>query len=158
MNDANNNLGELIESTRQDAITQQAKTDALNNQAAKAPRGKQIATAVLLAIFVVVLFYQFPRFSEPYIWPDPAANPSAAEGRLVEVVGLIETYRISQGKYPEQLSQIALPRGLSQLIAESPILYRPTEQAYTLEWTQPHWRTRYDSVTEKVSVEPLAKP
>jgi len=42
-------------------------------------------------------------------------------------------------------------------MAESPILYRPAEQAYTLEWTQHHWRARYDSLTDKVTAEPDGK-
>jgi hypothetical protein len=158
MSDSNNNLGDLIESARKDVQAQQDKVDEQIHRAPTPPRGKQIFTALLLAVLTAVLLYQYPRFDEPYTWPDPATNPSAAEGSLIEVVGLIETYRISQGKYPEQLSQIAMPQGLAQRIADSPLLYRPAEQAYTLEWAQPHWRTRYDSLTEKVIVEPASKP
>jgi len=156
MNDSNNNLGELIESARKDVQAQQAKVDEQIHKAPTPPRGKQIFTALLLVVLTVVLFYQYPRFSEPYAWPDPATNPSAAEGSLIEVVALIETYRISQGRYPEQLSQIAMPQGLASLIADSPLLYRPAEQTYNLDWTLPHWRATYDSLTEKVSMEPLA--
>ena len=158
MSDSNNNLDKLIESTRQDAIAQQAKTDAQINQAAAAPRGKQILAVVLVAVCAIVLFYQYPKFSEPYAWPDPATNPSAAEGQLIELVTLIETYRISQGRYPETLSQIALPQGLAAAVASSVPQYRPTESAYTLDWAMPHWRAAYDSLTEKVKVEPLPKP
>ena len=158
MSDSNNQLGDLIESARKDVQAQQAKVDEQTHKAQTPPRGKQILAALLLAVLTVVLFYQYPRFSEPYAWPDPATNPSVAEGSLIEVVSLIEAYRISQGKYPEQLSQIAIPQGLAQRIADSPLLYQPAERAYTLEWTLQHWRTRYDSLTEKVSVEPLAKP
>lgn len=158
MSDSNNNLGDLIESARKDVQAQQAKVEDQIHKAPTPPHGKQIFAALLVVVLTFVLFYQYPRFSEPYTWPDPATNPSAAEGSLLEVVGLIETYRISQGKYPEQLSQIAIPQGLAQLNADSPIVYRPTEQAYTLEWTLSHWRTRYDSLTDKVSIEPIAKP
>ncbi len=157
MNDSNNNLSDLIESAHQDAQAQQAKADERLNQAASQPRGKQIFTAVLMAVFAVVLFTQYPRFSEPYTWPDPVKSSSAAEGELIAVVGLIEAYRFSQGQYPAVLSQVAMPPGLATLIAESVLVYRPTEQAYTLDWTLPHWRASYDSQTETVSVVPAGK-
>ena len=157
MSDANNKLDQLIQSTRLDAREQQANVDAQISKVATPPRGKQILTAVLMAVCAVVLFTQYPRFTEPYTWPDPAANPSAAEGELMAVVGLIETYRISQGQYPAVLSQIAIPEGLAVLIAESVLVYRPVEQAYTLDWTLPHWRASYDSLTEKISIEAVGK-
>jgi hypothetical protein len=157
MSDSNNNLGELIESTRQDAQAQQAEADAKLNSVASQPRGKQMLTAVLMVVFAVVLFYQYPRFAEPYTWPDPATNSGAAEGVLIEVVGLVESYRISQGRYPDTLSQIAIPAGLSALITDSVLLYKPGEQSYKLDWTLAHWHASYDSQTEKVSVTPSGK-
>ena len=104
MSDANN-LDQLIESARQDTQAQQAKADAQLNKVASQPRGKQILSALLLAVFAVVLFTHYPRFTEPYTWPDPTTNPSAAEGELIAVAGLIEAYRISQGQYPAVLSR-----------------------------------------------------
>ena len=157
MSDSNNKLNQLIESTRQDAQAQQIRADALANRSTPQPRGKQIFTMVLAAAFAMVLLYQFPRFSEPYMWPDPATNPAAAEADLIELVGLIETYRISQGQYPSAISQIGLPEGLAATIAASALTYRPTDKAYTLAWTLPNWRASYDSQTEKASVEPLDK-
>jgi hypothetical protein len=157
MSDSNNKLDQLIESTRQDALAQQARSDAQVNQHVAVPRGKQILAAVLMAVCAVVLFYQYPRFSEPYPWPDPSTNPSAAEGELITVVGLIEAYRISQGQYPAVLSQIAIPEGLTALMAETVLVYRPVEQAYTLDWTLPHWHATYDSLSEKVVIEPVGK-
>ena len=157
MNDSNNNLGDLIESTRKDAQAQQGRTDAQLNKPTSQPRGKQILTAVLMAVFAVVLFTQYPRFAEPSVWPDPSINPSAAEGKLITVVGLIEAYRISQDQYPTVLSQIAIPEGLTALMAETVLVYRPVEQAYTLDWTLPHWHATYDSLSEKVVIEPVGK-
>ena len=157
MSEPSNNLNQLIQSTQQDAQAQQRKMEALASQPAPKPRGKQILTAVLMAVFAVVLVVQFPRFSEPFTWPDPANNPSAAEADLVEVISLIEIYRLSQGKYPAVLSQLTLPAGLAGLLAESPLTYRPSETGYTLAWTLPHWQANYDSVSEKISVTPLGK-
>jgi thiamine kinase-like enzyme len=152
MNDSNNDLSDLIESAHQDAQAQQDRAKERLNHAASQPRGKQIFTAVLMTVFAVVLFTQYPRFSEPYTWPDPATSSSAAEGELITVVGLIEAYRISQGQYPAVLSQVAFPEGLTALMAESVLVYRPAEQSYTLDWTLPHWTASYDSQTAKVSV------
>jgi hypothetical protein len=157
MSDSNNKLGDLIESTRQDALAQKAKADEYSNKPASQPRGKQVLTAVLMAVFAVLLFIQYPRFTEPYTWPDPATNPGATEGELAAVVGLIEAYRMSNGQYPAELSQVVMPEGLAALVADSVLLYRPVEQAFTLDWTLPHWHATYDSLSEKVSVEPVGR-
>jgi hypothetical protein len=157
MSEPHNNLGDLIDSTRQDAQAQQAKLEAEISKSAAPPRGKQMLSAVLLIVCAVVLYYQYPRFSEPYAWPDPASHAYAVDGNLVEVVGLIETYRIAQGKLPEVLSQVAIPEGLAALMAQSPLLYQPRDQAYTLDWTLANWHASYDSQTEKVNVEPVVK-
>ena len=157
MSTPNNDLNQLIDATRQDAQAQQAKAQAALDQPARVTRGKQIMAAMLMAALGTVLFHQYPRFSEPYTWPDPATSTSAAEADLVEVVSAIELYRITQGQYPAVLSQIHLPEGLAARVSSTPPQYRPAENAYTLEWTLPHWRASYDSQTEKVSVEPVGK-
>lgn len=158
MSSPDNNLNQLIQSTQQDAQAQQRKLEVLASQPAPQLRGKQIFTALLMAVFAVVLVVQFPRFSEPFTWPDPASTPGAAEADLIEVVSLIEIYRLSQGQYPAVLSQLALPVGLAAQVAEFPPAYRPGETGYTLEWTLPHWRTSFDSQTQKLSVTPKSKP
>ena len=157
MSEHHNNLGDLIDSARQDVLAQQAKLEAELNKSATKPRGKQILTAVLLAVCAVVLYFQYPRFAEPYAWPDPSNHSSAAEGSLLAVVGMIETYRMAQGKVPEVLSQVALPEGLTTLIAESPIQYQVHDQTYTLDWPLAQWRATYDSQTETVNVVPVDK-
>lgn len=157
MNEPDNNLNQLIQSTRQDAQAQQLKMEVQASQTAPQPRGKQILGAVLVAVLVVVLVVQFPRFFAPYTWPDPATYSSGAEADLIEVVSLIEAYRLAQGRYPAVLSQVALPVGLSALIAESPLAYRPSETGFSLAWTLPHWQVSYDSQTQQVSVTPADK-
>jgi hypothetical protein len=157
MSDSNHNLGELIDSSRKDVLAQQAKAEVFANQPARPPRSKQVVMVVLMAMLAAVLFTQYPRFSEPYTWPDPATSPAAAEANLIEVIGWIEAYRISQGRYPAVLSQVTLPAGLATAVAESVLVYQTTDTSYTLDWTLPHWRATYDSQTEKFSVEPLAK-
>lgn len=133
MSAPNNDLNQLIDSTRQDAQAQAAEAQALQDQPALAPRGKQMATAALLAAFAAVLFHQYPRFTEPYIWPDPATSSAAAEADLIEVVSGIEAYRISQGQYPAVLSQVALPEGLAARVSSTLLQYRPGEKSFTLD-------------------------
>lgn len=157
MSTPNNDLNQLIDSTRQDAHAQQANLDGHINKAAPMRRGKQVLSLVLVVILAVVLFYQYPRFSQPYAWPDPATDSSAAEGDLIELVSRIEAYRMAQGQYPAVLGQLALPEGLAAVVARSAPQYRALDNAYTLDWPLPHWRASYDSRTEKVSVQPIAK-
>ncbi|MBK9345789.1 MAG: hypothetical protein IPN06_04800 [Burkholderiales bacterium] len=82
MSTPNNDLNQLIDATRQDAQAQQAKAQAALDQPARVTRGKQIMAAMLMAALGAVLFHQYPRFSEPYTWPDPATSTSAAEADL----------------------------------------------------------------------------
>jgi len=98
MSDNTKDLGGLIEATRREAQAQQALVEERLREAAPRSRGKAMLCSLLGAVLAVVLFYQAPRFSQPYTWPDPAINPDAAEGDLLAVAGLVETYRISQGK------------------------------------------------------------
>lgn len=153
-----NDLSQLIDSSRQDAQAQAAKAKARLDQPVRPPRGKQVATAVLLAAFAAVLLYQYPRFSEPYTWPDPATSTVATEADLVEVVSAIELYRLSQGKYPELLSQVTLPVELAAQVASTVLIYRPGDKSFTLDWTLPQGKATYDSLSENLSVELRAKP
>ena len=157
MSEHNNKLGDLIDSARQDVQAQQAKLEAESGKSATQPRGKKILTAVLLAVCSVLLYFQYPRFAEPYAWPETSNHSSAAEGNLLAVVGMIETYRFARGKVPEVLSQVAFPEGLAALIAESPLLYQAHDQTYKLDWPLAQWRATYDSQTETVNVVPVDK-
>lgn len=157
MSDSNNDLADLIESTRQDAQAQREKQDSETSMLGRRSHGRQIFAVVLLALSAGVLLYQYPRFAEPYAWPEASLNSSVAEGDLMEVVGLIETYRMSHGKVPEVLSQVNIPEGLTSLISESTLLYQPRDQAYSLDWTFANWHATFESQTQVATVEPVVK-
>lgn len=150
------NLNQLIEEAHQGVVQQQAAAAALTNKRQGQPRTKEFLGLLLFVVFVVVAFIQYPRIYAPYDWPD-ADSSSAAEADLEAVVGVIETYRFSQGQYPATLSQVRFPAGLAQIVEGNTLNYRPNDTGYALEWTRPKWRGTYDSATEKISVEPPAK-
>lgn len=157
MNDTNNNLDHLVELSQQAAQAQRSKLEAQLGRSSTVPRGKQVFAAGLAAALVAVLLMQYPRFAEPYVWPDPASNPGAAEADLIAVVGMIETFRIALGQLPTDLGQVPMPQTLAQRTAGAMLVYRPLDQDYTLEWPLPHWRATYDSRSAKISVEPVGK-
>lgn len=126
--------------------------------AAARPRFKTLFAVGLLAVLAVVAVMQYPRIGAPYIWPDAASSPAVLEADLEAVVGAIEAYRSSQGRYPSILSQVRFPDGLAQLVSGAQLAYRPSDKGYALEWELPHWRASYSSETAKIRVEPLPKP
>jgi len=145
------NLTQLIGEAREDTARQQAATEALANQRPSQPKFKMIFGWLLLALFVGVAFIQYPRIQAPYAWPD--VNAAVVEADLESVVTTIEAYRLSQGKYPEVLSQVRLPDNLAQWVKAAPLSYRPGDKGYALDWTLPNWQASYNSETKKLSVE-----
>ena len=150
-------LNQLIEGVRQGVVQQQAATAALASQRPRQSNTKNVLGYGLLAGLIDVAFFQYPRINAPYVWPDTDTIPAAAEANLEAVIGVIETYRFSQGQYPATLSQIRFPDGLVQMMKSSPPDYAPSDKGYTLAWALPNWLAKYDTETGKISVEPKAK-
>jgi hypothetical protein len=99
----------------------------------------------------------YPRINSPYAWPDVNSSPSVAEADLEAIVGVIETYRFSQGQYPTTLSQVRFPDGLAKMVEGSKLDYSPSEKGYALAWALPNWLASYTSETGKINVEPKGK-
>lgn len=153
----NPNLHQLIDDAHEAAIEQQTASPSNGERKTTFAPLKTIFGVLLLVAFAVVVFVQYPRMQSPYAWPDPNASSIMAEADLEAVASLIEAYRISQGQYPAVLSQVALPAGLASLVAGSVMVYSPTDTAFTLDWTLPHWHATYDSKTGRAIVEPVTK-
>ncbi len=108
---------------------------------------------VLIALAVVcgaALYLQSSRFAEPYAWPDPAKDSSVTEADIEIIATLVETYRVSQGKYPASLDEIHLPEGLADLVTRGNVRYQTTANAFRLDWTLPQWRVEYDGEARTV--------
>lgn len=155
--DTKPDLNQLIQDAHQGVAKQQAATAAAANQAPRPSHAKTILGYVLLVVLAVVVFFQYPRINAPYIWPDAASSPAAAEADLEAVIDVIETYRISQGRYPAKLSDIRLPTALAQSVEGTTLDYAPSDKGYTLTWQPTGWLAAYSSETGKVSVAPAVK-
>jgi hypothetical protein len=155
--EAKSDLNQLIEGVRQGVVQQQEATAALASQRPRQSNTKNVLGYGLLAGLIVVAFFQYPRINAPYVWPDTDTVPAAAEADLEAVIGVIETYRFSQGQYPTTLSQIRFPDSLVQMMKASTLDYAPNDKGYSLAWARPNWLAKYDSETGKISVEPKGK-
>lgn len=151
------NLNQLIEEAHQGVVQQHKATAVLANKRSGQSNVKDVIGYVLLLAFIVVAFVQYPRINSPYAWPDVNSSPSVAEADLEAIVGVIETYRFSQGQYPATLSQVRFPDGLAKMVAGSKLDYSPSEKGYALAWALPNWLASYTSETGKISVEPKGK-
>jgi hypothetical protein len=150
-------LNQLIDEAHEGASFQQAAGISASQLPKAQPAFKTIVSVLLLAALALALFIQYPRFRAPYIWPDAKSSAVMAEADMEAVASLIEVYRVSQGQYPAVLSQVALPEGLSALVASSLLVYTPADGAYTLDWTLPNWHATYDSKSGKTTVESAGK-
>jgi hypothetical protein len=151
-------MEQMAEGAAQGIREQQSRAAEQAARQAAPRQGKFVLAVALVVACVGMLAYQMPRISAPYEWPDPDRSPAVADADLETVVSLIETYRVSQGRYPAALSDIRLPEGLAEVVGKSKLEYRLGETGYLLDWTLPHWHATYSSETGKPSVQPRAKP
>ncbi|MFZ4479781.1 MAG: hypothetical protein ACOYNZ_07815 [Rhodoferax sp.] len=132
---------------------QRRRSQAMLKQRASASRFKEVLTGVLLVVALGSLAVQFPRFSEPYRWPDPNTNPSVAEADMDAIAAVIESYRISRGAYPASLDEVRFPDRLRDLIEAGNLRYQPRNASFVLDWTLQRWHAVYDGDTGQVKVE-----
>lgn len=149
------NLRELADAATTSIRQQQEKGASLAATRPKPSVLKKVFTAVLLLAFAGLALMQYPRFQEPFGRPDPNKDSTVAEADLTMIAMVIDSYQVSQGKYPTSLDQVRLPDALGTFVAEQRIAYRQTEKAYTLDWTLPNWHAVFDGETGKVDVVPI---
>lgn len=147
------------------AAQAQHKVDAQNARLAAAraarPSGpgplKGIVTAVLVAALAASLWIQWPRFTEPFEFPDAATFSGIAEADLDTLAGVITAFRVSQGRLPEALDDVNLPDGLRELVSQSRVKYQRDGDRYQLTWKSPQWDVAFDSATGKTTVAKAAQ-
>ncbi len=150
-------LNQLIQNAHQGVVEQQAATAAIAKQLPRQSNTKNMLACVLLLGLIVVAFLQYPRIHAPYVWPDAASSPMAAEADMEAVMGVIEAYRWSRGSFPANLGQVQFPAGLAPMLDGSKLDYSPSDKAYSLTWMRPNWIATYSGETGKISVQPQAK-
>lgn len=136
---------------------QQDKAHTLASSTSEASKTKPVLMAVLLIAFAGLAWLQYPRIEAPFGTLDPAQDQGVAEADLALVGGLVETYRASQGSYPDSLDQVRLPDGLSEFVTAQKIAYRKTDKAFFLEWPLPRWRVVMDGANGNVTFDVTAR-
>ncbi len=101
---------------------------------------KRLVTLVLLALLGVVIFFQFPRFSEPFDWPDAEKDSAVAEAELEVTGSLIEAFKLVQGRLPTSLAELSLPAGPRQKAASAGLTYEQADGSYVLTWITPNFK------------------
>lgn len=149
------NIRELADAANASIRQQQEKGATLAETRPKPTVLKKVFTTVLLLAFAGVAAVQYPRFQEPFGRPDPNKDATVAEADLAMIAMLIDSYQVSQGKYPTSLDQVRLPEPLATFVSEQKIAYRQTKKAYILDWTLPSWHAVFDGETGKVNVAPV---
>lgn len=150
------NIRELADTASKSIIQQQEKSAAL---AAKRPQTsivKKVFMAVFLLAFVGVSLVQYPRIIEPFGRPDPSQDQSVTEGDLTLIATVIQSYQVSQGRFPATLDEVHLPDSLAKFVVEQKISYRLTEKAFALDWDLPRWHAMFDGETGKVDITPVS--
>ena len=148
------NIRELADSANASIRQQQEKSAALAAALPKPSSAKKIFMIILLLTFAGTAWVQYPRFHEPFGRPDPNKDQSVAEADLRVIALEIETYKLSQGKYPTTLDQLRLPDFLASFVAEQKIQYKPTEIAYVLDWKLPRWHAAFNGESGKATITP----
>jgi len=67
----------------------------------------------------------------------------------------VETYRISQGRYPDNMNEVNLPDRWMALIRQMNVQYRKTDKAFVLNWTLPRWRLESDGQIGIAKIDPI---
>jgi hypothetical protein len=84
-------------------------------------------------------------------------DSAIAAADLQAIAAFVETYRISQGHYPDSLNEVNLPGGWAALIRQMNVQYRKTDKAFVLNWTLPRWRLEYDGQTGTAKIDPTTR-
>lgn len=148
MSNSSQDFDGLAEQVQRKADDQHAKLNAaLNAKNTGTTKLKLIALAFFLMVFGACLYLQYPHFSEPFEWPDPQKESSVAEAELEVAGGLIEAFKIAQGRLPSSLDEVSLPQALRQRAASASLTYDQINGNYVLTWITPHFKVQFDGAS-----------
>ena len=151
------NIDQLAAQANTVVSEKQAKAEAAIRKATT-PRNyitRYLLGWILPFLFLGLLFYQYPRFIEPYGAPDPAREINVAKADIEGLADAINVYRIASGRLPDTLDAINLPPEIKTFIQESGIQYAHDPDKFSLNWQLPKWKVVYDSANREVKTESI---
>ena len=90
VNEASTLVGEQQRQAEEKAAAQIKKA-----QKSRSP----VVPLLVMVVFIGIGIVQFPRFSQPYAWPDADKDPAVVEADIETIAAVIEVYRAATGKH-----------------------------------------------------------
>lgn len=149
-----NGIDQLIDKATEHVAHEQQAAEAALAKQARASTTQQYLLGGLLVVSLGVAFVQVPKFSAPFESVDPTKSATVAEADLEIITSLVEAFRLSQGRYPQSLSEVTLPAALASASAKGTLIYANQGQYFTLDWTVPPWQLRYDGQSKQLTSKP----
>ncbi len=122
-------------------------------RAAAGPRRPFNVRGVLATIFglgfLITGIIEFPRIAEPYLVPDPASL-SVAEADVTVVADFVQMFQASQGRTPVSLEEVNMPEAVRKFAMESGVVYKATENDFSLTYLSPRYQVEFNSTTGKL--------
>ncbi len=144
VNEASTLVGEQQRQAEEKAAAQIKKA-----QKSRSP----VMPLLVMVVFIGIGIVQFPRFSQPYAWPDADKDPAVVEADIETIAAVIEVYRAATGKYPASIEDIKLPGALAEVIKQTQLKYAVSSESYALDWALPHWTVAFDGQVRKAKIE-----
>ena len=113
---------------------------------------------VLLATSFGTLAFQWRALREPFAVASVGERAAVVEADLRAIASFVDAYRLSQGRYPDSLTEVRLPEGLAALASEVGVQYARADAAYTLRWAASTQQLVFDGASGQIQPAAGNKP
>lgn len=153
-------MDSLEELTQNAAVEAKAAAARAERIRAAPASSSTVRTGLLVAVIVAcvaAIAWQASRFGAPFPQPQAGADAAVAQVDLEVIAGMVEAFKLSQGRYPSTLGEVRLPETLAEFVREQTISYQTTPSAFTLEWSLPRMKATLDGATMQTRVEAMGR-
>lgn len=150
-------IEQLVEKANQQVLLEQQRTEEALAREVRPSRTQQFLLIGLMVALVGSTIAQFPKFSAPFESVDSSTNATVAEADLEFAVVLVEAFRLSQGRYPTSLAEMALPETYANAVKKGALTYaKQGDDHFKMGLTSLPWQVSYDSQSKQLISEPAS--